>query len=303
VARNWDEWLKTASGPASPTEEQDRDRTEARIRRAVERAADLPTSVGVYAKGSYANGTNVRRDSDVDIAVEWTDTAYVQRALAAKDLSPSELGYEPVDIGITPQQFRERVERAVINAFGSSVVDTSGDKAIHVVRGENSLDADVVPCFGMHRYDEPRRFHRGHRIFRKDTRYVDWVDNFPAQNKANATTKNSATSRRYKEIVRCLKRIEGELADEKKIAREYPGYLVECLLYNVPDGKYGHPRRYDDLDAALVWLWEALGDEDRVAQLVEVNDLVYLFRGRTDRIPANARELVNMAWNRLHDNI
>jgi hypothetical protein len=32
MARDWEVWLATASGPASPTEEQERDRTEKRIR-------------------------------------------------------------------------------------------------------------------------------------------------------------------------------------------------------------------------------------------------------------------------------
>src|SRR5947209_4189158 len=88
VPRDWETWLATASGPASATEEQDRDRTEARIRRAIEAASDLPSSVRVYAKGSYANGTNVRRDSDVDVAVEWTTTAYVGLTRQTANLTP-----------------------------------------------------------------------------------------------------------------------------------------------------------------------------------------------------------------------
>jgi predicted nucleotidyltransferase len=303
VARNWDEWLKTASGPASPTEEQDRDRTEARIRDAIRKASDLASSVSVYTKGSHANNTNVRRDSDVDIAVEWTETAYVDRTAATQNMSASELGYSPVETDITPREFRERVERAVVNAFGATAVDITGDKAIHVVRGENSLDADVVPCFALDRFDAPRVFHRGHRIYRKDTGYSRFVDNFPEQNKRNGTAKNSATGRRYKEIVRCLKRLEGELVDDKTLAREYPGYLVECLLYNVPNSKFGHTRRFNDLDQALIWLWETLGEQAAIEKLVEVNELVYLFRGHSDRIPANARDLVYKAWNRLHDKI
>ena len=72
--RDWEAWLAAASAPASATEEAQRDRTETRIRDAIARAPDIPSSVRVYAKGSYANNTNVRRDADVDIAVEWTDT-------------------------------------------------------------------------------------------------------------------------------------------------------------------------------------------------------------------------------------
>jgi hypothetical protein len=62
MARDWESWLASASGPASPTEEEERDRTESRIRDAIRAAEDLPSSVSVYAKGSYANNTNVRRN-------------------------------------------------------------------------------------------------------------------------------------------------------------------------------------------------------------------------------------------------
>jgi hypothetical protein len=300
---NWDQWLSTAAGPASPTEDAERDRTEARIRDAIRRAPDISDSVRVYAKGSYANNTNVRRDSDVDIAVEWTNTVYVSRIGSTLEMTAQQLGYTPAEIDITPREFRERVERAMRGAFNAGDVDTSGDKAIHVVRGPNSLDADVVPCFANNRYDGPGVAHPGHRVYSKDSGYATHVVNYPEQNKQNGNTKNAATGRRYKEIVRCLKRLEGELADEGLIPREYPGYLVECLLYNVPNEKFGHTRRYDDLDQALIWLWETLGNEEAVQNLVEVNDLIYLFRGHSDRIPSNARHFVYQACNRLHDNI
>lgn len=303
MARDWEEWLKTASGPASATEEQERDRTEARIRAAIDAAPSIPASVAVYAKGSYANNTNVRRDSDVDVAVEWTEQFKVNTWGKTAGMTAAELGYEPVAHMITPAQFRADVEQAIIGAFGAAIVDVTGDKAIHVIRDENSLDADVVPCFSLRRYDNASTFVEGHRIFRKDTGYVAYVDNFPQQHKQNGVFKNKATGGRYKEIVRCLKRLEGELVADRVLASEYPGYLVECLLYNVPNDRYVHARRYDCLDQALLWLWDALGDQARANALLEVSELQWLFRSRPDRSSANARNFVYQAWNRLHDNL
>jgi hypothetical protein len=46
---------------------------------------------GFLAKGSYANNTNVRRDADVDIAVEWTNTFKV--GTWAKLPTAQQLGY------------------------------------------------------------------------------------------------------------------------------------------------------------------------------------------------------------------
>ena len=65
------------TGPSSNTEQDKQDRTERMIRQAIDsHAAFNNCSLKVYAKGSYANNTNVRSDSDVDIAVECTDVQY-----------------------------------------------------------------------------------------------------------------------------------------------------------------------------------------------------------------------------------
>jgi hypothetical protein len=146
MARDWETWLKNSIGPSSATEQPDRDRTEKSIRDAIA-ASPLPSSVRVYAKGSYANNANVRRDSDVDIVVEWTDWMYIERVNQARSLSWADLGVPLVDRGPTPAQFRSQVTQALINHFGAGSIDTSGTKAIKVAAGSSTLDADVVPCF------------------------------------------------------------------------------------------------------------------------------------------------------------
>ncbi len=129
MARDWESWLKQAARPASETEQQERDRTEARIKTAIASSDELPSSVRVYAKGSYANNTNVRRDADVDVAVEWTQEFKVMTWGETEAMTPEQLGYTPVAQMISPYEFRAQIERALIVSFGSAV-DTSGDKAI-----------------------------------------------------------------------------------------------------------------------------------------------------------------------------
>jgi hypothetical protein len=296
MARDWESWLATASGPASPTEELERDRTEKRIREAIRAAPDLPASVRVYAKGSYANNTNVRRDADVDVAVEWTETAKVGKWGKTAGMSAEQLRYNPVTPAMTTTEFRRRVERAVVKAFGSSKVDTTPDKHIDVAAGTGTLDADVVPCWELHRYDSPGDYVVGHRLFPKSGGHVD---NYPKQNYDNGVAKNNASGRRYKEIVRCAKRLVGELYDDGTIARDYPGYLLECLVFNVPNGRFGHARRYDDMQAVFRYLWNGLKDEDVYLKWHEPSRLKMLFRGRPDRIPRNALNVIDKAWDRI----
>lgn len=295
MARDWETWLRNSTGPASETEEQDRDRTEKRIRDAII-ASDLPSSVRVYAKGSFANNTNVRRDADVDVAVEWNETIKVNTWGDTAGMTPAQLGYTPVDEAMTPDEFRRRVERALIAAFGTGPVDSTPDKHVGVMAGAGTLDADVVPCFALDRYDAPRATCRGHRIYAKSG---GSVDNFPKQNYENGVAKNDATSRRYKENVRCIKRLVGELYDDRVISRDYPGYLLESLVYNVPNPRFGHDRRYDDIQSAFGYLWNGLQDESVYLAWREPSELLMLFRGRADRIPRNALNVIEKAWQRI----
>jgi predicted nucleotidyltransferase len=298
MARDWESWLATASGPASPTEEEDRDRTEARIRDAIRASSELPaSSVRIYVKGSYANNTNVRRDSDVDIAVEWTETIKVAKAFGAKDATPEQLGYTPVPFTVEPAELRARVERALREAFG--YIDTSGDKAIKVPAGSTTLDADVVPCFAVDRYDSPLPklvYHRGSRLYPKSG---GWIDNFPDQQLANGNAKNRATERRYKQIIRCIKRLENEMVEDGIIPRSIPGYLIECLVYNVPNDRFGHTRRLEDMRAVFSFLWNGLRDEDVYREWEQVDGLRYLFRGTPMRPVDEVYAFIDKAWDTI----
>jgi hypothetical protein len=54
MARNWEAWFQVAAQPASKTEEEQRDRTEQRIREAIHASPEIPiSSVKIYVKGSY----------------------------------------------------------------------------------------------------------------------------------------------------------------------------------------------------------------------------------------------------------
>jgi hypothetical protein len=148
----------------------------------------------------------------------------------------------------------------------------------------------------MHRYDDVGVYVVGHRIYPRSGGYVD---NFPKQNYDNGVSKNNATGRRYKEIVRCVKRLVGVLYDARIIPRDYPGYLLESLVYNVPNDRFGHSRRYDDMQGVFRYLWNGLKDENVYLTWHEPSELLMLFRGRPDRIPRNALNVIDKAWDRI----
>ena len=209
MARDWESWLRNSIGPASPTEEQDRDRTYKRVREAVLTDQRLAGNVRISVKGSYANNTNVRADSDVDIAVEWKSWAYITKSNEASQRSWAQLGVTLGDSGPTPATYRQWVEQALAGGLGSNVVDPSGNKAIFVAASSTTLDADVVPCFQHKRYDRPGRApHVGIRLYPKKG---GMVENWPEQNRVNGNRKNEQTGKRYKQLVRAIKRLENDM--------------------------------------------------------------------------------------------
>jgi hypothetical protein len=230
------------------------------------------------------------------VAIEWSRTFKVNTWGKTKGMTPEQLGYTPADEPMTPQEFRARVEQALISGLGSGVIDPTPDKHIDVAAGSNTLEADAIPCFSLNRYDAPFVAHDGHRIYPKSGRYVD---NFPRQNLENGNSKDRQTGGRYKEMVRCAKRLIGELVDDQVITRDYPGYLTECLVYNVPIDRFGNYRRYDDLNGVFDFLWHGLKEEEKYLKWTEPSELLMVFRGRPDRKPSTALTAIDRAWRRL----
>lgn len=298
MARDWESWFQTAAQPASAAEEAKRDRTEARVREAIRASSEIPSNVKIYLKGSYKTNTNVRQDADVDVCVEWQDSYYIKTWGKTAGMGSAELKYTPATEAdkISPTEFRARIERALVAQFGSSAVDKTGDKAIDVAAGPNTLDADVIPCFVVRRYDTPTYHVVGQRLYPKKGGVID---NYPQQNYDNGVTKNSETSQRYKRVVRCIKKLETEMYEQRLIPRDYPGYLIECLAYNAPNILFDEPTLTAGVKSVLAWVWGATETQEKANTLEEVNELLMLFRGRSDRSVTNARTFAAAAWNRI----
>jgi predicted nucleotidyltransferase len=255
MARDWETWLKNSIGPASATEEQDRDRTEKRIRDAIATDSRLQGNVRVFVKGSYANNTNIRQDSDVDIAVEWKRWSYIEKVNDASPYTWNQLGVQTCDEGPLPSEYRRWVEEALVAAFGATIV-APGNNAIVVNSGSTTLDADVVPCFRLNRYSQPGLSpSEGNRLYPKSG---DAVSNWPDQHKANGTSKNQTTQKRYKQLVRALKRLENDMIATDRLTEALPSYFVECLLYNVKNATFGSGSYKSTAEAILAEIWHAI---------------------------------------------
>jgi hypothetical protein len=279
------------TGPSSTTEQEKQERTERMICEAI--AAHPPfkdCSLSVYAKASYPNNTNVRTDSDVDIAVQCSDVLYYE------EHSP---GAHPPGTQYTgpwtPAKLRAETVAALTAKFGDQL-DMSGTTAIRVNSSTARVDADVVPCFDFRDYYET--FSRdGSRILRKNG---DCFENYPKQHLANWRAKNTLTNGRCKSVVRILKRVENAMV-VGDVHRDVPSFFVECLTYNCPKPLFDRYTWTDRVKGVLVHIWEdTQGDiepgEDR---WLEVNDAKYLFHFSQAWSRKDGRDFAYAAWNYL----
>lgn len=276
------------TGPSSDTEQDKQDRTERMIRQAI--GAHEPfnnCSLKVYAKGSYANNTNVRSDSDVDIAVECTEVLYWEESEKG-DYTPGEPYY-----GIwTPAKLRAELLSAMKAKFPGQV-DSTGTTAIQINSNSSRVDADVVPCFS-YQYHMSHETRDGTRIFKTDG---SSIVNYPAQQMENGIAKNKRTGGSYKKGARLLKRIENAMAEDR-IFRELPSFFMECLAYNCPDAVFSHSTWTECLRSMLFHIWDNLqGDEPDSGRWVEVNECFYLFHSGQKWTREDGREFSKAAWN------
>src|SRR5712691_5358765 len=274
--RDWESMFSGWGEAPGITEQTKCDNAERAVRKAISASAKLSSkSIEVFAQGSYANRTNVCRDSDVDICVLHTDAFFPDYSMG-EGLSDSALGFSD---GTYPYaEFRNDVESALISYFGEDSV-TRGNKAFDVHANTSRIDADVVACF------EHRRFH--------GTPEDNWHDsgtqlhpdgggtivNWPRQNYDNGVEKNDATGRRFKAVTRILKQLRNEMVEDSyEVADPIPSYLIGCLVWNVPIEGFGHDTLTADVRYALAHLWNETRTDESCSEWGEINELKYLLR-------------------------
>ncbi len=60
-------------------------------------------------------------------------------------------------------------------------------------------------------------------------------------------------------------------------AEPIPSYLLECLVWNVPDDDLGSDDYETDVHDALAYLWNETRKDESCGEWGEINELKYLF--------------------------
>ena len=287
--------LQSWTAPLSKSEENRAENTIKMIRSAIDANAELKTmDIEVFIQGSFANNTNVRTESDVDVCVMLRSTFFY-------DLPKGQLA---VDYGITPgsiafQRYRDLVKRALQDKFGSSYV-TDGNKSLKIRENTYHVQADVVPAFQYRLYTTTAgSYYEGTRFYAKDGTQVT---NYPKAHIKNGITKNNRTGYKYKKLIRIMKHIKNDMVDDGMTdGNKITSFLVECLVWNIPDSTITRYSTWTEtVKQAIIYLYNAIKD-GKNKEWGEVSERLYLFRGRkwTDQ---DAMQWLYVAWNYLEYN-
>ena len=233
MSTEWENKFNNWTKPPSDTEENKLTNAETMVRDAIKADPDLKDkNIEIFGQGSYANNTNVRLNSDIDICVRLMNTFYF-------DL-PEGMTREDFDIGDgtdTYSDFKDNLEKTLVNKFGRSDVKR-GNKAIIIIGNTNRVEADVIATFEQRRYSKNGRYHSGTKFF-PDNGWT--IENWPKQHISNGIDKNNNTQRRFKKTVRIFKKLRYEMKDEGySICNKVLSFLIECLIWNVPNSIFNN---------------------------------------------------------------
>lgn len=279
MTRHTHEQLMAMSRPASDTEETKMENARIAILKALSDSTILSSNAyEVFGQGSYANNTNIRNNSDIDINVCYTDAYYFD---LPENVTRQELGLNN-SVQYSYQLFKNDIERMLVQYFGSTDVIRK-NKCIHVKGNSYRAEIDVVPTWKYRRFtDKWGTYREGVLLFSDDNKRVI---NYPKQHLENGVKKNYTTSRRYKRLVRIIKNLKIKMEDSSYYKNDsVTSFLIEGLVYNYPNSKYLLSYSYYDWNTIIrdfiYYFWDGCSDENEAWKgWVEPSECLYLMYG------------------------
>ncbi|HLP20393.1 MAG TPA: nucleotidyltransferase [Chitinophagales bacterium] len=283
-------WTK----PPSDSEQARLETSERMVREAISQDKKLSKeSTETFGQGSYANDTNVRLNSDIDINVRYTGGFYydLPKETVKEDFgltSPSSYSYS---------EFKDDVEAALVKKFGRADV-TRNDKCITIKGTAQRVQTDVVPTWSYRRYATDKSYILGSK-FQADSGL--WVENFPKQHIENGIKKNSNTQRRFKRLTRLHRKLRYKMKDDGvTFNTNITSFLLECLVWNVPNKIMNEYDTWTErLKQSIIYIYNQTKDDTTCKEWGEVSELLYLFHAGRKWSRKDVNEYMFQLWNYL----
>lgn len=185
--------------------------------------------IEIFAQGSYANNTNVRTNSDVDLCVLCKQT-FKYYVPTGKQLTDFGYGYSDYSY----DSFKMELFNLISEKFGITNI-TYGKKSIKVMADSYHKEIDIVPFFEYKVFDFQGSVVRTGVAMEVPPGIT--VENYPKQHIRCGKNKNIKTNYNYKKMVRCFKAIKYQMEDDGYIFANIKSFVVESVLFNL-DNSY-----------------------------------------------------------------
>lgn len=251
-------------------------------------------NIKIFAQGSYANDTNVKLNSDIDINLRLADTFFYD---LPENKTKEDYGYQ--DSAYTFEEYKSNVVTALNRKFGTSYVDRN-DKCITVKPTLHRVITDVVPTFEYRRHDN-NTTHTGSKFISDDR---NQVIGFPLQHIENGIEKNKRTQKRFKRTTRLFRRIRYKMIEDKiAVSKNITSFLLECLVFNVPNSIFNDYNTWTEiLRASIVFLYNNTDENNNCKEWGEVSELLYLFHNGRKWSREDVNVYLFKMWNYLEFN-
>jgi hypothetical protein len=124
------------------------------------------------------------------------------------------------------------------------------------------------------------------------------INNWPKQAYENGVSKQSNTGERYKKMVRIMKKMRNKM-QEDNIAGvlNVPSFLIESLVWNVPNSSFNKENYYDDVRGVIANCFNKTMKDEDCKDMCEVNDIKYLFHSSQPWTRSQAHDFFSAAWD------
>jgi len=301
LSKDWEKKFSFWAQPPSQSEQDRCDRVIRAIREGINQSQDLKKMrIQIFTQGSFRNRVNVRQGSDVDVGV-----MLYNYFLPSYPIGMTAADFGNISVNYPFSQYKNQVGEALVKYFGRTVVKR-GNKAFNIKSTTIYVEADVVPLFEYRNYRKNGSYHAGvtlipdndsRHIINYPERLADYWPNTPLHYE-NGIQKNSATKKRFKGMVRILKKLRIELGEDgNRSAGQLPGYLVECLVWNAPNRCFSGPDWEERVQSVLQYLWQNTLDYTLCKNWREVDNIKSLFHNTQPWAREQANKFIESAWN------
>ncbi len=238
----------------------------------------------IFGQGSRVNNTYLEHGSDIDLVVMLRGP--LELRVEAFDEVRKDNSKESHRVDIYGwEEFRDDVLAALRESYSVSMgrrcanidsPDSLFGEMVDILVATEYRFYSTRPASGIESYEQG--------VFFRDLEGRPIV-NFPKQHRCNGNEKDIRTGGLFKEIVRTTKRLR-RLAEREHMIVEgsAPSYLLECLLYNVPDNVYRTSTRRTAYRNALRWLrWRHREDPKAFDEMLCQNSINRLFGAGPDQ--------------------